>query len=361
MANEIIFKIKKAGLVGRGGACFSVAEKWQLVKKAEGQVKYVICNASEGEPDVKKDKFILEKYPREVITGIMAAVEYIGAKKAYIYLNQAYYKEIGSKLEALIGSQPIEVLEKPHTAGYIGGEESAAINAIEGKRIEPRLRPPYPVDHGLFGAPTLTNNVETFYDVARVIEDNYKPTRFFTVAFHGPKSFRLLPSLSFIKKDVFSYPADWSIEKILKKSGTRPSFKFFVQVGGRASGVVLNSNQLNEPPHGSGSITIYDLKKHNPASLINYWMNFFQNESCGKCVPCREGTYRISEQLKKDKANWELIRDLLVNLTDSAFCGLGCAVPIAITSYFKNVYPIVAGETRGFESEASQAICDCFK
>jgi NADH:ubiquinone oxidoreductase subunit F (NADH-binding) len=161
--------------------------------------------------------------------------------------------------------------------------------------------------------------------------------------------------------DVFELPASMSIEEILKKTGRYPLYKFFVQAGGGASGAILNSSQLNVPVSGSGSISIYNLEKHNPMSLIAYWIGFFQNESCGKCAPCREGVYRIKEELKNEKIDWQIIGELLVNLRDSAFCGLGCAVPMPITGYFKNIFPLISLEKIPAEFLNEPAICECFK
>ncbi|MFA6170932.1 MAG: NADH-ubiquinone oxidoreductase-F iron-sulfur binding region domain-containing protein [Patescibacteria group bacterium] len=368
MEKNILQKIKKAGLIGRGGACFPVWEKWsavynELLKKPVKERKcYVICNASEGEPDVKKDRHILKKFPETVLKGMMAAVDFLGARQGYIYLNSQYYREIAPRLEKIIGDYAIEVLEKPHKAGYIGGEESAILNAIEGKKIEPRLKPPFPFSKGLFGQPTLTNNVETFYNVGRLLLASYEPNRFITITEHFPKSYlgTVIRLKNFVKKEVFLFPEDWSVKKILKASGRWPLYKFFVQVGGGASGIILNSNQLNSPVQGSGSISIFSLERHDPIELIRGWANFFQMESCGKCTPCREGTYRLKLELQNENPNWEIARELLDNLSEASFCGLGCAAPIAITGYFKNVFPLISGKDSGFSGEQVKAVCECF-
>jgi len=368
MPDQIIVKLKKNKLIGRGGACFPVWEKWSAVKKyAAAQARkpgrcYVACNASEGEPDVKKDRYILENYPETMVRGMNAAIQFLGAKKAYLYLNPKYYIELAPKLKSVIGALPIEVIEKPHGAGYIGGEESSLLSAIEGKRVEPRLKPPYPVQNGLFGYPTLTNNVETFYDVGRTIEGTYKPTRFITITEHNhPSSFSSMFSL---KKpsgnDVYSFPADWTIEKILKQTNRYPLYKFFVQVGGGASGEVVSENQLKRPLSGSGSISLYKLEGHNPLALITHWINFFFEESCGQCTPCREGIYRIKEELMSQKPDWGVIKEILDVLTDSAFCGLGCALPVPIESYVKNILPLLPENHISLTLEERKTICECF-
>ncbi|MDD5032314.1 MAG: hypothetical protein PHR36_04735, partial [Patescibacteria group bacterium] len=229
---DILNKIKKAGLVGRGGACFSTADKWEAVKKAKGAKKYVVCNAAEGEPGVAKDRYILENFPERVIDGLKIAIDFLGAEKGYIYINHNYYKELSKILTKVIGKAPIEFFIKPIGSGYIGGEESSILNAIEGRRVEPRLRPPFPTTSGLLGRPTLINNVETFYNVSLVAADKYKRERFYTV------------SGDCLWTGVFSFPENWTIEKILRETKNYPKFPFFVQVGGEASGEVLNSSQL---------------------------------------------------------------------------------------------------------------------
>jgi len=331
--NNIIQKIKKAKLVGRGGACFQTDVKWTSVKNAKSEKKYVICNASEGEPGVKKDGYILEHHPEKVIDGMKIAIDFLGAEKGYIYLNPSYFKKLEKKLKKVIGDSSIEVFKKPHEAGYIGGEESSIINSIEGKRIEPRLRPPFPTTNGLFGCPTLVNNVETFYNVSLVNSEEYKNKRFYTI--NG----------DCLNEGVYNLPDNWTIEKILKETKNyprcdkkgKPKFSFFVQVGGDASGEVLNDKQLKKIAGGAGSITIYSVIKNKPLNMIKKWLDFFMNESCGQCTPCREGVYRLREIIKSPNPDWKTFSELLVNLDDTAFCGLGCAVSISIRTYMKNV------------------------
>ena len=189
---NLITKIKKAKLVGRGGACFPVATKWEAVKKAKGHAKgragkpkYVICNASEGELGVFKDFYILNKHLDDVGKGMVLAMDYLKTKEAYFNLNQDYYKKLIHKLDKVLlpyekkGYRFKIYEEKP---SYIGGEETALLNAIEGKRLEPRRKPPYPVDVGLFGKPTIVNNVETFFNVAKVAKGKFEPKRFYCLS-----------------------------------------------------------------------------------------------------------------------------------------------------------------------------------
>ena len=342
---DILSKIKRANLVGRGGACFPVEKKWSAVKIASGdpsassgQVKkYVVCNAAEGEPGVMKDGYILEHYPERVIDGMKIAIDFLStfaeasadksAAKGFIYLNHGYYKKLNKKLAVLLKDSKIEIFLKPVNAGYIGGEESAILNAIEGKRIEPRLKPPFPTTAGLWNRPTLINNVETFYNVSLVASGGYKNNRFYTITGDCPN------------EGVYELPDSLTIEKILKQTKNYPKFTFFAQIGGLASGEVLNSSQLKRAVSGAGSIAVYSLAKNNFKKVINGWLDFFVNETCGQCTPCREGTYRLKEIFNKEKIDWELFNNLLNNLSDTSICALGGSVPVAIKSFMKNVYP----------------------
>ncbi|PIR14082.1 hypothetical protein COV49_00065 [Candidatus Falkowbacteria bacterium CG11_big_fil_rev_8_21_14_0_20_39_10] len=345
---DIIKAIKRAGLIGRGGACFPTAAKWTMVKDAPGKVKYVVCNAAEGEPGIKKDGYILENYPDRVIDGLKLAIKFLGATKAYIYLNPRYYKKLRKNLEKAIGDLPIEIFKKDFSAGYIGGEESSALNHIEGKRIEPRLRPPFPPTRGLMDCPTLINNVETFYNVSLVNSGEYKNERFYTVGGDC------------LYDGVYKFGENLTIERILKQTGNWPRFNFFVQVGGDASGEVLNSSQLRRPATGGGSITIYSLIKHRPNDLLRRWLDFFTEESCGQCTPCREGVYRLREILDAPFPDWKLFGSLLKNLHETAICGLGSSVPIPIESYVKNVLIKMPENEIRLKGINKKVVCECF-
>lgn len=355
---DILSKIKQAKLVGRGGACFPTATKWEMVKNAAGEKKYIVCNASEGEPGVKKDGYILEHFPEKVIDGMKIAVDFLslGGKaektvdvKGYIYINPEYYKKFAQKLSEIIGEAPIEIFKKPETAGYIGGEETSALNAIEGKRIEPRLRPPFPTTNGLWNCPTIINNVETLYNISLAASGEYKKTRFYTL--NG----------DCLWTGVYNLPEDYAIDKILKQTKNYPGFPFFAQIGGDGSGEVLNSKQLNIPATGAGSITVYSALKHNPSDLIKKWLDFFVSESCGQCAPCREGIYRLLEIIKSPKPDWHLFGELLANLSETAFCGLGCVAPIPIKSYFENVLANMPENEINLPKGSKKIICECFR
>lgn len=326
---DILKQIEKAGLIGRGGAAFPVHLKWQFVKKATGAPKYVICNASEGETGLFKDIFILDHSADMVFKGLKIAMDFLNTKYAYINFNRSYYKQTQHKIDKLVAEYAkngydIQIFNE-HPS-YIGGEETALLNAIEGKRTEPRLKPPYPADHGLFGKPTLVHNVETLFNIARVAEGTFENRRFYCV-YGEAKS-----------PGVYHLPTDWSIEKVLKHTNNLPNFDFFVQVGGGASGIIYNQNQIKkELATGAGSIEIYK-KSAKPHDVLARWFEFYDQQSCGKCTPCREGTYQLNKLLKENKQiPWKKIDEIMQVLETSSFCALGKSLPIPVRSYLKNV------------------------
>ena len=333
---NILEEIKKANLVGRGGGCFPTALKWEMVRKAVGNKKCVVCNASEGEPGVKKDGYLLENFGEKVINGMASAIDFLSVEdkcniEGYIFINHKYYKKFSEKLNKIITSNKkykINFFVKPNGSGYIGGEETALLNAMEGKRVEPRMRPPFPTTNGLWNLPTLVNNVETFYNVNLVATGEFKNNRFYTI------------SGDCLNGGVYELTDNLTIEKILQVTNNYPKFDFFVQVGGDASGEVLNSKQLNKPASGAGSIAIYDTKKYKPEEMFKKWIGFFVNESCGQCTPCREGVYRLNEMMSSDSLDWKLIEELLNSLDEASFCGLGSVVSAPIRSYRRNVMTI---------------------
>jgi len=342
---EIFQKIKDSNLCGRGGAGFPVWRKWSFVAEASKNKKsekvYVICNGSEGEPGVKKDEYILENYPERVIDGMRTAMNFLKyhnssnrpSVRGYIYLNNRFYRKFSQSLRSIIHNDEIEIFLKPKKAGYIGGEETSVINTIEGKRIEPRLRPPFPVENGLWGSPTLVNNVETFYDVSLIAHNEYEQKRFYTIG--G----------DVIHKGVFLLDEKRTINEILFETSNHPlrnehnraKYDFFVQIGGDGCGEILNSSQLDNSVSGGGLITVHSLTRHNPIELITSWIKFFYSESCGQCVPCREGLSRMFNILRDGDIKWKMFFEILNSLEESSFCGLGGSVHIPIKSYVENV------------------------
>lgn len=308
--SSIIPKLIKSGLTGRGGGGFPTGKKWELVKKAGGKEKYIVCNGSEGEPGVFKDKYILQKHPEVLIEGIELALKELPNSSAYIFLNKEYYEKFKTKLKKLIRDLPIKLVKKK--GGYLSGEETTLLNEIEkAERYEPRLKPPYPTQSGLYGCPTLVNNVETFYHVARIAKNEYKKTRLYTI------------SGDVKHKGIYELPESHSVEKILKETDNYPKQSFFVQTGGGAIGGILLQKELNQKVGGAGAIIVYDKKKTDPFKLMKQWVKFFMEGNCDKCVPCREGLYRIHEMLKTKKLDKKILDELFFVMKETSFCPLG--------------------------------------
>lgn len=349
---DILGKIKEVGLKGCGGAFYPTADKWQAVKDSFAVKKYIVANGSEGEPNVTKDGWLLANHPEPVITGMKAALDFLKERKvtvkAYLYLNPIYYKKYATNLKKIILAKnaDIEIFKKPDDAGYIGGEETAALNDIEGKKIEPRLKPPFPTVSGLWGYPTIVNNIETFYHIGCLVDGKYKDVRFYSI--NGDCR----------KKGVFEFSDEMDIADILKSTDNWPDYRFFVQVGGGACGNILNDNQLDQPACGAMSLTLYNAEVWQPKEVLRKWIGFFMTESCGQCVPCREGTYRLFETINSPEPNWQLVYDLLKNLGEASFCGLGLSVPWPIESYIKNV--VCSGEYK-LDYPCKKDICKIFK
>lgn len=321
---DIIEKLKNSNLTGRSGSDFPTGLKWEMVKNAQAEKKYIICNASEGEPSVFKDGFILKNYPEEIINGIKIALETIDNSSAYIYLRKDYYEKFKDKLKKLSKNLPVKLFKK--RGGYLAGEETVACQVIEGKRPEPRLKPPYPTEKGLFDFPTLINNLETFYSVSKIAKGQYENKRFYSL------------SGDLKKPGVFELSEDWSIEKILRETSNYPNFDFFVKAGGGAVGEILLPYELKQKVAGQGAIIVFNKKKTNLISLMKEWAEFFQKENCDKCVPCREGIFRINQMLKTRKVDKKLIEDLVFILEETSFCGLGKGAALSFKSLINKLY-----------------------
>ncbi len=309
MNNDIIKKIEESRLVGRSGSRYPTGQKWKQIKETISDKKYVVCNASEGEPEIFKDRFLLDNHLDEVISGINLAIKEFNAEHAYIYLNKDYYRELKNIIENSIKDFPISLIEKGE--GYIAGEETSVLETIEGRPAEPRSKPPFPTENGLWGYPTLINNVETFYWISKIDKDEYKNERFFCVS--GKAN----------KKGVFELPEDMTIKDILEKTDNMPDFDFFVQIGGGVSGVIMTSEELNQPIEGAGSIVIYDRQETDKYELMDKWIQFLLRGNCDKCTPCREGLFRISEMIDKKEIDKETLDDIFFALENTSFCPLG--------------------------------------
>lgn len=335
--NDIISKIEDAGLVGRGGASYPVAAKWKAVKNSLKTKKraYIIVNGAEGEPGVKKDGHILKHFSADVVNGVYLADKFLGSSKVsriYFFLNAEYFKNYSPEIKKILAlkkffalNKKIEFFVKPEKLSYISGEETAILNLIEGKKAVPRLKPPYPFESGLNGSPTLINNVESFYDVSLVSKDKYESKRFYTL------------SGALKHRGVYPLESHLSIDSALRLTDNYPTRPFFVQIGGEACGEVLNSKQLELPLSGAASLMVYDLEKTDGKKLMEFWLKFFYDQSCGQCTICREGTYRLLELFNQKKYDKKLFSEILDVIEDSSFCALGSSLPIPVKSYLENI------------------------
>jgi NADH:ubiquinone oxidoreductase subunit F (NADH-binding) len=320
----MINKIKEAGLVGRGGGGFSTGEKWEIVKNDPRKEKYVICNGAEGELGVFKDKYILENHLEEVVNGVSLAMKEMDAIKGYIYLRGDYYDLFEERLKKIINDN-IEIYRKPDV-GYIGGEETVVCEIIEGNSAIPRIKPPYLAESGLFGSPTLINNVETFYWISKISKDEYSQKRFY--------------SLSGAMKNlgVFEFGENETIKDILVKTDNLPEFDFFVQAGGGASGIILLPSELDRKVEGIGSIIVFEKEKTDYFGLMEKWSDFFHNGNCDKCTPCREGMYKINEMIRNREIDYDRLEEIFLSLEKSSFCPLGRGIIRPLKSFIEKIF-----------------------
>ncbi|MFA6307973.1 MAG: NADH-ubiquinone oxidoreductase-F iron-sulfur binding region domain-containing protein [Patescibacteria group bacterium] len=321
---NIISKLKTADLRGRGGADFPTYLKWQIMADTVSSQKYIVANGSEGEPNVLKDGYILKNYPELLVEGLKIALDTFKGSRAFIFLRRDYYKKYKKKLEKLIGKMPITVFREH--GGYLSGEETVLCEEIE-KNLpaRPRTRPPFPGQAGVYGLPTLINNVETFYYVAKIARGEYKKTRLYSITGKVPY------------KGVFELPVNMAIKQILAETKNTPEFDYFVQIGGGASGDVLLSSETNKLVNGSGAIVVYDKEQTDPWVLMHTWIDFFMRENCDKCTPCREGTYRILEMIRDRKFDKKILEDLFFVLENTSYCALGRSIPLPFRSAIKKL------------------------
>jgi NADH:ubiquinone oxidoreductase subunit F (NADH-binding) len=305
---SIIDKLKESEILGRSGSLYPVFMKWNAVDSSDEVEKYVVCNGAEGEMETFKDYYLLKNYSEVVVDGVKIALRELKATKAFIYLKKSYFDEFRSSLENLVDDK-IEIVEKK--GGYIGGEETAVIKAIEGNVPEPRIKPPFPTEKGLWGKPTIVNNLETFYFISKINSDDYHNTRFFSIAGDAPN------------KGVFEFNENITIRELLENTKNTPKFDYFLQVGGGSSGKILLPEEINTSLSCLGSVIIYNRETTDPFSLMTKWADFFLEGNCDKCTPCREGLFRIKEMI--DKKNFSGIDDLFFVMEKTSLCPLGKA------------------------------------
>lgn len=364
---EIIERLRQAGLRGMGGAGFPAGIKWEIVRKAPGSPKYVVCNADESEPGTFKDRAILEALPHLVVEGMILGALTVGSEKGVIYLRHEYDHVIPglereleeARTQGLLGrnilgsglSFDIEVFVSP--GGYICGEETALLEALEGKRAEPRNRPPFPGTHGLFGKPTLINNVETFALVPCILV--HGPDWFVSQGEGDAAGLKFLALSGDVNRPgAYEVPLGISAGRFIEEYGGGVSgggrLKAFMP-GGASSGflpasmadIALDFKPLAEAGSmlGSGAVVAVAEGRSILALALNA-MRFFRNESCGKCVPCRMGTEKIVDILQDALAGRRrpgavgVIEELSEAMMDTSICGLGQAAPNPILSFIRH-------------------------
>ena len=364
--DEVIDIIKKSGLRGRGGAGFPTGKKWELTKASVGKQKYVVCNADEGDPGAFMDRSILEGDPHSVLEAMAIAGYSIGADKGFIYVRAEYpiavhrlkiaieqarkYGILGKNIFGTGFNFDIEI--RLGAGAFVCGEETALLESIEGKRGQPRVKPPYPAQSGLWGKPTLINNVETYANIAQII---LKGAEWYssigTENSKGTKVFALGGNVNNI--GLVEVPMGTTLREIVYDiGGGIPNGRDFkaAQTGGPSGGCIPKEH-LDTPIDyeslkqigsmmGSGGLIVMDDTKCM-VSLAKFYLEFTVSESCGKCTPCRIGTKRMLEILEKlcdgkgDEFDIYKLEKLAVNIQKSSICGLGQSAPNPVISTLK--------------------------
>lgn len=363
---EVLTEVESSGLQGRGGAGFPVGRKWRFVANEKRAPKYVVCNADESEPLIFKDRVLIDSNPHQLLEGIAIAGYACGASEAWIYIRGEYEHQ-ARRLE-----NAIRLAEEKNLLGenilrsgfsfrihvhrgagaYICGEETALIESLEGKRGEPRLRPPFPPQYGFRGQPTTVNNVESFCAVPHIVKNGAAWWKSLSgYATPGTKMYMVLGHVK--KPGLFEAPFGLTLREIIKKfgGGMREGSKFQFALCGGAAGTIVGKELLDTPIDfassqngislGAGSFLICD-ESVPPVAFLRELLRFFAAESCGKCTPCRVGTWRALEILERmaagkgQKGDLQELSDLAGLMQDSSFCGLGQSVPIPMKSAMKH-------------------------
>lgn len=362
----VLAEVKAAGLVGRGGAAFPTGVKWEGAANAPGQPKYIVCNADESEPGTFKDRILMEEDPHRTIEGMIIAAYAVGASRGYIYVRGEYPYAFKVMSEAVAEARQSGVIgvnilgaglafdiEMRLGAGaYICGEETALLESIEGKRGLPRIKPPFPTTHGLFGKPTVINNVETFCNVPLIVERGAAEYRKIgTERSPGPKLFCVSGQIQ--KPGLYEVPFGITLRHLLfdLAGGLKHGQKLQAVLMGGAAGafavekdldVILSFENLSAAglPLGSGAVMVFD-DSADMRDVLKRLAHFFADESCGKCYPCQLGARRQYEILERAAAgrsvasDRERLSDVGLTMIDASLCGLGQTAPTAVLSAMK--------------------------
>lgn len=357
---DIIENLKEINLRGRGGAGFPTWKKWQMAKEHDSKEKFIVCNGDEGEPGTFKDRYLLHKHFGKVIEGMIIAGYAIGAKKGFIYLRAEYIylkNSMTSLLEKYRNNSflndKFDIEIRMGMGAYICGEETALIESLEGKRGEPRNRPPYPIDTGLNNSPTVVNNVETFYDVSLIFElgEEYF-NKFGTKNSRGLKLFSISGDLE--KEGIYVIPYGTSLKELLNITEAKDIYAIIV---GGAQGEVVKKEDFHKKlafealPSG-GSIILLN-KNRDLLKVLENFLEFFIEESCGQCTPCRLGIRELLIGVKNlERGHLSINRlnkliDLANTIKNTSKCGLGSGSVNAFISIVENFKEDILGRVEG--------------
>jgi NADH-quinone oxidoreductase subunit F len=346
---EVIAELKMSGLRGRGGAGFPCGIKWEGARNSPGEQKYVICNADEGEVGTFKDRHILENDPFTLIEGLAIAGYAVGATQGYIYLRAEYHYLLGLLEDAVNQARQSQLLDgfdvaiREGAGAYVCGEESALMESIEGKRGEPRYRPPFPTVAGLWQKPTIINNVETLMNIPPIV---LKGGDWFsgigTERSKGTKVFSVSGDVA--KPGVYELVLGTPLRELVEELALASNVKM-IQIGG-ATGRILPYDLIDTPLAfenvlGAGAVTVFD-ESRDVIDIVYRTMEFLADESCGKCTPCRQGTEVMVETLERfrrgegSKRDIKALEDLSDTMMLTSLCGLGQAAPFPVLDTLKH-------------------------
>lgn len=359
---DLTAMVKESGLRGRGGAGFSTGMKWGFVPKDPGLTKYLVCNCDESEPGTFKDCLIINRDPHQLIEGVILSSYAIGANQAFIYCRGEFFEGIAKLRQAvkeakekhylgsnLLGSNfSLEIIVHPGAGAYIAGEETALLNSLEGFRATPRLKPPYPAVAGLYGKPTVVNNVETLCNVVHIVNHGVEWYRNIGVPKNtGTKIFQISGQVQ--RPGCHEFALGVTLREVLDTVGGMLSGrKFKACYPGGSSCVLLTEKDLDvsmdfeslvarKSALGTASIIVMD-DSADMVKVAHRLMQFYQNESCGKCTPCREGSRWVTQILARIEggkgvmADLKTIQDVCSNMETNSFCALGLTAPLPIVS-----------------------------
>lgn len=375
---EVIDEVKASGLIGRGGAAFPTGIKGEGAERAVGNQKYVVCNADESEPGTFKDRVLLTDDPHRIIEGMCITAYAVGASKGYIYIRGEYpyivpilENALNEARDAGYLGNHFDIEIRVGAGAYICGEETALFESIEGKRGFPRVKPPFPVTHGLFGAPTVINNVETLCNLPLIMKEGSAGYRKIgTEKSPGPKLFCVSGDVT--KPGLYEVPFGVTMRELIKMAGGVAGKKKMqaVLLGGAAGAfatpdhldIKLTFEDLRAAglPLGSGVVMVFD-ETRDMRDALKRLGKFFAHESCGKCYPCQMGTQRQMEILDRvaDKKvlpqDFARLQDVGWTMTDASLCGLGQTAASAVLSAMK-LWPELFAETETAEPVEKQQV-----